>query len=414
MEYGLIGERLGHSFSKTIHSLIGGYEYSLVEIPRDGLEDFLVRKEFCGINVTIPYKESVISYLDNVSEEVRKIGACNTIVCNNGVLSGYNTDYYGLRDLIIRNGIEIEGRKVLILGTGGTSHTARALVTDMGASQVKIASRRAGAGDLTYSELADNYTDAQVIINATPCGMFPSNGDCPLSLEMFSKLEGVVDVIYNPIRSNIVLDAIGRGIKAAGGLYMLVAQAVYASAIWFGKEIDSALIENIYGTILSEKENICLIGMPSAGKTTCGEMIAEITGREFYDSDIVIEEKAGMTIPEIFATKGEKAFRELETEVIAELAKKSSCIIATGGGVVLNPLNMRNLKQNGKIYFLDRNVENLLVTGDRPLSSSMEALRKMYEVRLPLYQAACDEVIDVNHSYEEAVADIKARHKIVK
>ncbi|MCF0167888.1 MAG: shikimate dehydrogenase [Bacteroidales bacterium] len=392
MKYGLIGEHLGHSFSKTIHSLIGEYDYELLELKPEELDGFLKRREFNAINVTIPYKEIVIPYLHFVSEEVAAIGACNTIVNRDGLLYGYNTDYSGMKEMIISNGIGISGKKVLILGTGGTSKTAMKLAGDLGATQVRRVSRskRDDPAILTYGELAQAASDTQVIINTTPCGMYPDADAVPVDISLFPQLEGVVDAVYNPLRSKLVLDALSRGIKASGGLYMLVSQAIYANSLFLGHEVYHEMTNKLFHKLESEKENICLIGMPASGKTSIGQLLHERSGREFIDSDDVVEARIGMPIPKFFAENGEKAFRDIESAVISELAKKSSCIIATGGGAVLNPANVAALKQNSRLYFIDRPLEALIPTSDRPLSSDIDALRRRYQERYPIYRAAAD------------------------
>ncbi len=398
MKYGLIGEKLGHSFSKTVHSKISNYDYELLEIAKTDLDTFMQKRDFCGINVTIPYKAAVIPYLDFISEEAEKIGAVNTVVNKNGKLHGYNTDFFGLKSLIERNNIEICGKTVLILGSGGTSKTANAVCQNIGAKEVYTVSRGGGEGLITYEEA---YTkNAQIIINTTPCGMFPNIKEQPIKLDSFKNLEAVIDVIYNPLKTKLVIDAQNRGIKAVGGLYMLYAQAVKAAEIFTENEIKT----DPFNEILKEKQNLVLVGMPSSGKTTLGKMLACNFSKQFVDTDIEIVKKVGIQIPEIFEKFGEEHFRNLETQVIKELSAKQSLIIATGGGVVLRQENIDALKQNGKIIFIDRPLEMLITTNDRPLSSSRELLKKRYNERYDIYCSVCDVKIsadsDINTNLE--------------
>ncbi len=381
MKYGLIGEKLGHSFSKEIHAKIADYDYELLELAPDEVAPFLQKKDFLAINVTIPYKETVMPYLDVISEDAKKIGAVNTVVNRDGKLYGYNTDYYGAEMLIKSAELDPKGKKVLILGTGGTCKTLSAVVSDMGAREIVKVSRHVG---VTYEDAYAHHTDAEIVINTTPVGMFPHGEASPIDLSVFGKLEGVIDVIYNPLRTRFVQKAAEMGKKATGGLLMLAAQAVYASALFLGKERDDSLCEKAYRAVLREKQNVVLVGMPSSGKSTVGRAL----GGEFFDSDEEIVRIAEKSIPEIFASEGEKVFRDREEEVLRTLSAKSGVVIATGGGAILREENLRALRSNGVIYFLDRPLEKLTPTGDRPLSGDCEALKKRYEERYPLYLAA--------------------------
>lgn len=412
MQYGLLGEHLTHSYSCEIHAGIADYNYELCEVPKDRLDDFMVHRDFKAINVTIPYKQSVIPYLDFISERAKRIGAVNTIVNNGGKLSGYNTDCLGMTEALGYAGIDIKGKKVLILGTGGTSKTAHAVADDLGAAEIVTVSRHEGSGAVTYECAVSRHGDAEIIINTTPVGMFPSTDGCPIDISAFPRLEGVFDAIYHPLRTNLVLDAAARGIPAIGGLYMLVAQAVYASALFLGKEPRVDMIGNMYDRITAEKQNIALIGMPSSGKTTIGLQLSEKLGRDFIDTDSVIVERVGMPISDIFAKYGEPEFRRLETEAIKEASDKSGTIIATGGGAVLNPLNTRALKRNSTVIFLDRPTECLLVTSDRPLSSSRTAIEKMYSERYEKYKGAADIRIDADATPESITDSILKELKI--
>lgn len=404
MLYGLIGERLGHSYSVQIHASIADYKYELKEIEKQDLEAFIKSREFNGINVTIPYKKSVIPYLDEVSETARKIGAVNTVVNKNGRLYGYNTDFYGMRELIRHAGINVENKKVLIFGTGGTSATARAAAESLSAREIINVSRSGKNGAVTYEQAALIHNDADIIINTTPSGMYPDTESCPADISVFKKLSGVVDAVYNPLKTRLVLEAQKRGIKAEGGLYMLAAQGVYASALFLGREVNAADIEKAYFDVLAEKRNIVLTGMPGAGKTTVGGLIAEATGKPFFDSDREIVNEIKMPVSDFFAQFGEPAFRKKEKEIIKRLSSVGGRIIATGGGAVLDCENIDALKQNGVIVFLDTPIEKIAETDDRPLSSTRAALEKRYAERYRIYCDTADIKI-VNNSTAKQAAD---------
>ena len=409
MQYGCIGEKLSHSFSKIIHNEICDYTYELKEIPKDSLDDFMKNKDFKAINVTIPYKQDVIPYLDEISEQARSIGAVNTIVNKNGRFYGFNTDFLGLKALTLFAGIDIKDKKVLILGSGGTSKTALAVADSMGAKEVYRLSRSGGEGLITYDEAYKEHTDTEIIINTTPCGMYPNIGVSAVDIEKFPNVEGVVDAVYNPLCSQLVVSAKEKGIKAIGGLYMLVAQAVFAAEYFTDSTIDKSEIERVYNKLLKEKQNLVLIGMPGCGKSTIGKAVAEILGKEFIDSDNEIIKKEGITIPEIFEFKGEKGFREIESRVIAELSLKQGAVIATGGGAILNKRNVDLLKGNGTVVFIDRPLEQLVTTDDRPLSSNRELLEKRYNERYDIYCSSADVIINAAEQLEvniQAVAQV--------
>ncbi len=406
MLYGLIGEKLGHSYSKEIHRAIADYDYHLKEIVPSELEDFIKKKEFNGINVTIPYKERVIPYLDVVSDEAKAIGSVNTVVNKKGKLYGYNTDVLGMIAMITHYGIDLNGKKVLVLGTGGTSKTANAAAKKLGAKEILTVSRSGGNGKITYSEAVQLHSDAEIIINTTPVGMYPNTEDCPIDISCFSRLSGVIDAIYNPLRTVLVTEAVKRNIPACGGLYMLSAQAVYASAYFQGKEPNTALIDKAFYAVEKKKQNIVLIGMPSSGKSTVGRRLAELTEREFYDSDEVVTPLLGMPINDFFAVNGEASFRKFERKVIKELSKKSGCIIATGGGVPLFSENTERLRRNGVIVFLDRSPEKLIATPDRPLSSDPEKLMRRYKERYSIYTAESDIKISADKDVEAVAGEI--------
>ncbi len=410
MIYGCIGEHLPHSFSKEIHNRIGDYDYILHEIPMGELDAFMEKKDFKAINVTIPYKQDVIPHLYFVSEKAKSIGAVNTIVNKDGKLYGYNTDFAGMTDLINRIGISIEGKKVLILGTGGTSKTANAVAHSMNAKEVITVSRSKTEKFIDYEEAVTKHTDAEIIINTTPCGMYPNTDGCPIDISLFPSLEGCVDAIYNPLRTNFISQAKARGIKAEGGLYMLVAQAVRAYEFFFDTTAEEGLTDKIYDGLSAEKENIVLTGMPGSGKSTIGKILAEKLQRQFMDTDELIVKNAGMPITEIFAQYGEKHFRDLETEAIREASKYSNAIIATGGGARLREENVYLLKMNGKIYFLDRSLEKLLPTDDRPLAKDREAIIQRYNERIDRYNETADEKVNSDVPAPEVAADIERRH----
>ena len=404
MEYGLIGERLPHSFSKEIHEKIADYKYSLKELRKDELKDFIISKNYKAINVTIPYKQSVIPYLDWISPEAESIGAVNTVVNRGGELFGYNTDFGGMRALIERAGVELKYKKALILGTGGTSRTAMAVCKRLGAKEIYRLSRTGREGSITYDEAYIKHTDADVIINTTPCGMYPDVFGCPIELERFNKLSGVIDAVYNPLNTSLVSKARQLGIAAEGGLYMLVAQAVLASELFLDKELDTVEVTNeIFDEIYFEKRNIVLSGMPGSGKSTVGKLIAERLGREFIDTDKLIVERFG-EIKKIFAEHGEKYFRDLESEVIRELSPLNGKVISTGGGAILRTINVDALRRNGEIFFIDRSPEYLIPTDDRPLADKKAKIEKLYEKRIDTYMSTADYIIDGDCDPED-VAD---------
>ena len=409
MEYGLLGKKLGHSFSKEIHAMIGDYDYRLYETDEDGVKELMTKKNFKAINVTIPYKETVMPYLDFISENAKKIGSVNTVVKRGGTLYGYNTDFAGLEGLIKRTGVEIKNKKVLILGTGGTSKTAYAVSKDMGAGEIYKVSRHEGAGGITDNEAYEKHTDATVIINATPVGMYPKNGEKPIDISKFKNLTGVIDVIYNPLETALLKDARERNIKNADGLYMLVLQAVKASELFFDTKYDDCLTDSIFKKVYADKENIVLVGMPSCGKSTIGRIISKNLGREFIDTDSLIVEKYG-EISKIFELKGEKYFRNIESQIIAEVSKKNGAVISTGGGAVLRNENIDYLKQNSRIYFLDRAIEKLVPTSDRPLAGTRERIEKLFGERYERYITVCDEKIGVLDDPEIPAKEIERRH----
>ncbi len=407
MKYGLIGERLSHSFSPEIHALCADYEYELRELAPSELEGFISSADFAAVNVTIPYKQAVIPLLDELDPAARAIGAVNTVVKRGGRLIGYNTDHYGLSELIRRTGIHIAGKKVLILGTGGTSRTASAVCRDLCARELLTVSRRGSEGAISYGDAKALHADADIIINTTPCGMFPNPDGAAIDISCFPKLSGVLDAVYNPLRTELVLAAKERGIPAAGGLYMLVSQGVRASRLFLGTAED-APAEKIYEKIRADKENIVLIGMPASGKSRVGQELAKTLGRKLYDTDRLIVEKTGKEIVDIFSERGESGFRELECDVVRQVANEArGAIIATGGGAILRRENVRALKRSGRLYFIDRAPENLIPTKSRPLASDVEAIKKRYAERYELYCSAADVKIVTDEVVEHTVNKIK-------
>jgi len=405
MKYGCIGERLSHSFSKEIHNLLADYPYEIREVAREELDGFMEDADFLGINVTIPYKELVIPHLHSIDEAAERIGAVNTIVKREGKLYGYNTDFYGMTMLLAHAGVTVKDKTVAILGTGGTSKTASAVCRALGAGKILTVSRRAREGVIDYEGLKAIGGELEVIINTTPVGMYPHQYESPVDIADFPRLSGVIDAIYNPLRSELVSAAKSKGIPAEGGLYMLVAQAVRASEIFLGREYPEGVLEDVYSRILAAKENIVLVGMPASGKSTVGALLAEMLGRELTDTDALIVEAAGEEITEIFKTRGEAEFRDMETEAVRRAATATARVIATGGGAILRDENVEALKQNGRLFFLDRPVEKLIPTDTRPLASDIDAIRQRYSERYSRYLAVCDERIDCDRA-AEAVAEI--------
>ena len=398
LKCGLLGEKLGHSYSPQIHSMLADYEYKLFEKSPEELEDFLKSGEFDGLNVTIPYKKSVMPYCAELSPTAAQIGSVNTIVRrSDGSLYGDNTDAFGFENLIVHNGIEVKGKKALVLGTGGASVTAQAVLKNLGASEVVVISRK---GEDNYENIA-KHADAEIIANTTPVGMYPNNGKAAVDLAQFPKLSGVLDVVYNPARTALLLQAEKLGIPCAGGLYMLVSQAKRSCELFTGKSIPDSEIDRIERVLSHQMQNIVLIGLPGSGKTAGSSMLAERLGRKIFDTDTIVSEKTGVTIPEIFAAQGEAGFRKLETEATAEVGKLSGNIISTGGGVVTVADNYELLHQNGVIVWIERDTNKLARDG-RPISLSSD-LNELYAARLPLYERFADIKADNNGDINDTV-----------
>ena len=396
MKYGLIGEHLGHSFSKQIQTRIAeienvkDYDYQLVELDKDEFKEFMEKKDFKGINVTIPYKKDVIPYLDEMDESAKAIGAVNTIINVDGKLKGFNTDF-------------------------GACAAVKAVCKHENAKDIVIVSRSANRGAISYDEMYTSHLDADIIVNTSPVGMYPNIMNAPVDVSWFHKLECVLDVVYNPILTRLCFEAQEADIKRVVGLEMLIAQAKYTFEIFENMSFDDSIIDEIKKEMLKDRCNIVLIGMPSAGKTTIGKMLEEKLGKEFIDLDDMIIAKAGKSIPEIFQESGEAGFRAIETEVAIEASKMNNKIIATGGGVVKHKVNMDFLHLNGITIFIDRDIDKLISSDpNRPLSNSKQALQQMHKERYPLYQKYAAYVAVNNANVEETVDDIvNAYHSIL-
>ena len=390
MEYGLLGEKLGHSFSPQIHRDLAGYDYQLLPTPPEAVEDLFARRAFQGLNVTIPYKRTVMPLCDEIDPRAAAIGAVNTVVNQNGRLTGYNTDIDGFLYMARRAGVDMAGKKVVILGSGGTSRTTRAAAGELGAREIVTVSRH---GEDNYQNLS-RHADAQVLVNTTPVGMYPNWGQSPVSLESFPALEGVLDVVYNPLRTALLLQAEERGLPRSCGLPMLVAQAKRAAELFTGQNIDDSRAEAVLHGLRGQLTNIVLIGMPGCGKTTVGRALAGKLGRTFVDLDEEIVRRAGTSIPEIFAREGEAGFRERESALVREFGERTGLVVSTGGGVVTRRENYIPLKQNGLLLHLRRDPAALPTDG-RPLSQAT-APEELWRRRAPPYAAFADGEIDNN------------------
>ena len=405
MEYGLLGEKLGHSFSPQLHKALAGYDYRLLPTPPEAVEELLRRREFKGLNVTIPYKQTVIPLCDEVDPRAAAIGAVNTVVNRGGRLTGYNTDMDGLIYLARRAGVDMAGKKVVILGSGGTSRTARAAAGELGAAEIVTVSRK---GEDNYENLS-RHGDAGVLINTTPVGMYPNGGVSPVDLALFPRLEGVLDVVYNPLRTALLMQAEERGIPCSCGLPMLVAQAKRAAELFTGEDIPDSRLEEVITALTAQVRNVVLIGMPGCGKSTVGRMLAKRLGKKFLDLDYQITTEARMSIPQIFAERGEEGFRDMERGLAQELGACTGCVISTGGGIVTRRENYAPLHQNGVIVHLTRDLERLPKTG-RPISQSTD-LRQLWARREPLYRSFADVTADNNGSLEETLEQIEKELK---
>ena len=385
--YALLGRSLKHSYSAPIHGLLsnGEYVYELIETQEDGLPAILLDENYGGFNVTIPYKKAVLPYLHTLDKSVEITGAVNTVVRKCGRLFGYNTDIYGFRALLKSADACFKGKKAVILGDGGTSATARAVLSDEGIDEIVTVSRR---GPVNYENYSDRVIDADFLINASPVGMYPENGSCLVELSRFKKLSAVFDAVYNPGITRLGFLAKERNIAFYGGLFMLVAQAKRAAELFLKRDIELQEIERVTDIIERRSRNIALIGMPGSGKTMIGRLLAKKLGRPFSDTDALIEEQAGMPVPEIFKKHGESFFRELESRVIDGEGKKNGIIISTGGGAVLRKENYYSVKQNAAVVWIDRPL-NLLASAGRPLSDIYSA-EELYKKRSGLYEKYSD------------------------
>ncbi len=400
MEYGLLGEKLGHSFSPQIHHALADYDYRLYPTPPEEVEDLFRRRPFRGLNVTIPYKQAVIPLCDNIDPRAAAIGAVNTVVNRNGKLTGYNTDIDGLIYLAQSAGVSLAGKKVLVLGSGGTSRTAQAAARELGAAEIVVISRH---GEDNYQNLS-RHRDGEVIINTSPVGMYPNAGVSPVSLAAFPRLAGVLDVIFNPLRTALYMEAEERGIPASCGLPMLVSQAKRAAELFTDTAIDSRRVEEILASLTRQVQNVVLIGMPGSGKSAIGRALARTLDKEFVDLDRLIADEARKPIPQIFAEDGEDAFRRLESQIVRQTGSRTSCVLSTGGGVVTRRENYAPLHQNGFIIHLTRALDKLPTAG-RPVSQSTD-LGELLRRREPLYRAFADLTVDNNGPMEDAIQQI--------
>lgn len=428
-KYYLLGEKLSHSYSAVIHSFFG-LDYSLRELPPEKLSEFVKSRKFDGLNVTIPYKKSIVPLLDEVDGIVEKTGAVNTVLNKNGKLIGYNTDYYGMKYALEAAKITLKGKNVLILGSGGAGIVAKKLSIDEGAASVEMVSRN---GKLNYENIYDREK-TQVIINATPVGTFPFAGGAACDVSRFKNLEGAFDCVYNPFRSKFVLDAEKIGARACGGLTMLVAQAVYSEKIWGETTVgiadkttektadgtfetaditadgsaETADCENkiraVLGEVLKRETNISLVGMPGAGKTTVGRILAEKLGMGFCDTDEEIEKIAGESPEKIIEKYGEERFRDIETEVAESVSSLRGVVIATGGGTILREKNVEKLRSCGVVIWLGRD-QNLLAQNNRPLSKNMP-ISRLFKQREEYYVAASDKKIENDEAAEKTAEKI--------
>ncbi len=399
-KYGVLGEKLEHSYSPQIHNLLADYDYRRYEVAKEDVEKFLSTTDLSGMNVTMPYKKRVMDSCVWLSDLAKRMGAVNTLVKMEDGWHGYNTDYYGFCELVKVSGIDVNARKALVLGSGGASNTICHALRDLGASEVIVISR---GGENNYDNL-ERHKDAGIIVNTTPMGMYPNNGEAAVDLRDFPECEGVLDVVYNPARTALMLQAEKLNIRHADGFYMLVAQAKQSAEFFMNTKIDDSVIGYIYKKLSAEMQNIVIIGMPGAGKSSIGKKIAEITGRRLIEADEEIVKKAGTDIPTIFREQGEAGFREIETEVLSEVGKLSGCVISTGGGCVTRPENYPLIHQNGHIVWIKRDI-NLLPTDGRPVSQA-NPLEKLYEERKDKYEAFADDVVVNDRSVKDAAEEI--------
>ncbi len=405
MRYGLIGDPIAHSWSPLIHSLLAGIEYEKVQVQEADLKQFLEDRDFVGINVTIPHKQAVIPYLDELDPAAEKIGAVNCIINQNGKLIGYNTDYIGFRTMLEHNGIHVKNKKAAVLGSGGVSKAAVQALQDMGGIPV-IVSRRAGEDRITYEEVMVHQSEYQILINATPVGMSPNCDAVPIDIGSFTGLEAVVDLIANPLRTRLLFDAGQHGIKICGGFEMLVRQAFGADELFLKQTLDPACVETCMNTLYHERRSIVLIGMPTSGKSTLGKLLAEKTGRQLIEMDEQLVQQMNMSVLQAFAEKGEEYFRTEESRLAESLRTGGSKVISTGGGIIKNPENIRYLSENGLIVWIDRNPNLLFGSKSRPLSTGEAQIQKLYQERHETYETDADITIQNNSTIEEAIHEL--------
>lgn len=398
--YGLIGRKLGHSYSVPIHKALGNDIYKLYEMEPEDIGAFVSNPDLGGINVTVPYKLEVMQYLDEISPEALEIGAVNTVVRREGRLYGYNTDEYGFRVMLDAAKISLSGKKVMILGDGGASKTAQYCAKQLGAREIVVIDV-----DNNTPEFLARHKDTEILINCTPVGMKPNYLRSAVELDGFPACEGVVDVIYNPLRTKLIMDAEKRGIKHIGGLLMLTAQAKRAHELFFDTAVSDDFSLKCASDLYKENENVVLVGMPGSGKSTVGRILGEISHRKVYELDEMIAEAAGKTIPEIFASEGEEGFRKIESQIVYEASKNNGAVIITGGGAVTREENYYPLHQNSRIYQIKRDIDTLATDG-RPLSKDLETLKRMYAVRKPMYERFADVSFENSSTPEELAKKI--------
>lgn len=404
--YGLLGWPLTHSYSQEIHRRLADYSYTYFEVPPDAFQEFMGQRPFRAINVTRPYKEKVVPFLDGMDEGARACGSVNVIINRGGKLYGYNTDVLGLEEGIRQAGFSLAGKSALILGTGGSSKTADFVLDKLGAGRVRKVSRTGRQGALTYQEAAEEVKNVDFLINTTPVGTAPDPMDrLPISPATFPKLQGIYDLVYNPLRTPLVIEGEKRGIPSAGGFYMLVLQAFYSAQLFLGQKLDRDRADRIFRDLLAEKRNIVLTGMPASGKSTVGRFLAWMMGRKLVDTDRLIEEGTGRHVSELYLKEGEEALRDWESRVIAGLRLETGLVISTGGGSILREENRDALRANGLVYFLDRPVEELFSTYRRPLTPNRRAMEDRYRERVDLYRLA-DVRLDIRSLGSDQVAEL--------
>lgn len=407
MKVGLIGYPLGHSYSKMIHEMLADEPYELMPLNKDEFIAFMMKKDFDAINVTIPYKQDVLPYLSRIDDRAKRIGAVNTIIKENNQLIGYNTDAYGFEWMLKHNNIDVKNKKVAVLGNGGATKAVQVVLEDLGANQCLIVSRQVSDKTITYQDLYLNHNDVQIMINATPVGMYPHVEKSPVDLSKFTKLESVVDLIYNPLRTEFVVEACTLGCKAVGGLEMLVAQAIKAAELFRDYKVDDKKIVEITNKIINEKRNLVLIGMPGSGKSTLAKKMATKYQMKLIDIDEEIMRRANKSIKNIFDEEGEQKFRKYESEIVNELKFIEKTIISCGGGIVKSDRNINDLRKMGLLIWVDRDVEKLCISSSRPLSQNKSDVNKLYIERIHLYQNASDLRISNNETIETTLDAIE-------